>query len=98
MRGGGVVVEAERRAWERDAAEDGVVDVDQEALRVDLVPAVDLVDGADGSGGNAEVGERGQPVCAIVSGQGFLHVGDQLIPMRKSFPICRIFRDVGVDV
>ena len=77
-----VVVEAERRAGELDAAEGRVVDVDQQALGQRLLPLVHLLEVADLAGRDPLVRKAFQPHVRRLGGERGLDRGGQLVAMR----------------
>ena len=77
------VEEPQRRPGQRQPAERRVLDVDEQALRERLVPAVDLVDGADLARRDADLREPGQQVLGGDVGEGPLEQGDHLVAVAR---------------
>ena len=59
-----IAAEPQVRTWKLDAAEEGMLHCDHQALRAGLLPVIDLVDGADRAHGHAGVTEQPKPVPA----------------------------------
>ena len=93
-----VVVEADRRPGQLDVAEDGVVDVEHQALRTGLVPVVDAVDGADLAGRDAQLGEAGEQLGEGVCREGGVERGRHLVAVDRALAVGRHARGGGVDV
>src|SRR2546422_7174775 len=69
-------VEPERRPRQRDPAQSGVVDFDQEALGSGLLPLIGLVDPANLAGRDPSLLQPGDPLLRRPPGKGRLDLCD----------------------